>query len=321
MDGKSIIIGSINMYKFSANTKKELSYLWKIIEKYNVDILAIQEIFSKAALDRLLNEKDWNRLNWDGRWASPNSKSVSAAEGYAFVWNKKTIELSKRKSGNCFEPVIHNQYPHKEFGSLIRNPFYGRFTLKNNERTEIRLINIHIMFSSKRSENEADNKDLSENLPGAVMERKREYEILASKILPKIDNKDYDRFWDEIDDTCRRPITILLGDYNLNLRESGAKDTFIDSPVFCISDGRSEKKIITVQDNLSTLKADLTNAAVEGGYKNNFDHFTYDEYRSIETKCWAVDAPNDPELFGGDYQKYKDSLSDHLMIIMKMTLT
>lgn len=153
--------------------------------------------------------------------------------------------------------------------------------------------------------------------------RKREYDILASKILPKIDNKDYDRFWNEVDDICRRPITILLGDYNLNLAGSGAKDTFIDKPLIVISDGKSEKRIVTVQKDLTTLKHDLSKADTEGGYRNNFDHFTFDQNRPVEVKCWAVDAPNDPDLFGKDsqrYQKYKESVSDHLMIIMKLKL-
>ena len=305
------------MYKFSKNSDKDLRAVSDIIKRNSVDILAIQEIFSKAALDSLLNELG---EKWAGKWDSPNSRSASAAEGYAFVWNKDRISLSERRSGGCFEPVIHNQYPHKDFGELIRNPMYGRFALKSNKQTEIRLINTHIMFSLDRKENDSYNHDSSEKLPGAVTMRKKEYEILASKILPKISDKTYDRMWNEIDDTCRVPFTILLGDYNLNLKESGAKDTFIDNPLIVITEGTNEKRIITVQKDLTTLKSDLSNAKTEGAYRNNFDHFTYDSNRPMEVKCWAVDAPNDPKLFNGDYQKYRDSVSDHLMVIMNVEL-
>jgi len=314
----SIIIGSFNMFKFSANTHKELECVRAIINKNEIDILAIQEIFSQGALNNLLRELG---PGWDGRWKSPDSKSVSAAEGYAFVWNTNKICLSHRRSGEPFEPVIHRQYPHKEAGALIRDPFYARFELKNNRMTEIRLINTHIMFSLKREENDADDHDSSIKLPGAVSMRKKEFEILATKILPKIDDKDYDRYWNEVDEICRRPITILLGDYNLNLKESGAKDTFIDEPLILIREGSSEKRIITVQKDLTTLKTDLSNAETEGGYRNNFDHFTFDSNRPIRVDCYAVDAPNDPELFSGNYQKYRENVSDHLMIVMRLELT
>lgn len=309
-------IASFNLYKFSANTHKELNIIRRIIEENNIDILAIQEIFSKAALVNLLRELGVS--HWDGRWASPDSKSVSAAEGYAFVWNKDRIELSRSKSGKVFEPVIHNQYPHKDGAELIRNPFYGRFIVKDNRMIELRLINTHIMFSLNREENDSDDHDSSLGKVGAVTMRKREFNILASKILPKLDDKVYDYQWKEVDNICRRPYTILLGDYNLNLRESGVKDTFIDNPLIVIRDANAEKRIVTVQKDLTTLRAKTTEHPFIDGYKNNFDHFTYDSNRPIETKCWAVDIPNAPSYYGGDYEKYKKDISDHLMIIMEL---
>ncbi len=310
-------IASFNMYKFSANTRKDLDMVSRIVRDNQIDILAIQEIFSKQAMKNLLMALG---SHWDGRWASPDSKSASAAEGYAFVWNKDRVELSKRKSGSVYEPVIHNQYPHKDGENLIRNPFYGRFVLKANEMTEIRLINTHIMFSQNRSVNEADNHDDSIAYMSDVALRKREFSILASKILPKLDDKAYDYQWNEVDEICRKPFTILLGDYNLNLRESGAKDTFIDEPVIMISDGSSQKKIVTVQKDLSTLKARTQDNPRIDGYRNNFDHFTYDSNRPLEAICWAVDAPNDVRYYSGNYDDYKDNVSDHLMVILELKL-
>lgn len=307
-------VGSFNLYKFSTNTHKDLEIIRRIIIENQIDILAIQEIFSKAALDNLLMVLG---PHWDGRWASPNSKSVSAAEGYAFIWNKDRISLSSSRAGKTFEPVIHNQYPHKDNGELIRNPFYGRFTVKDNEMIELRIINTHIMFSLNREENDSDDHDSSTNI-GAVTMRKREYNILASKILPKLDDKAYDSQWNELDDICRKPYTILMGDYNLNLHESGAKDSFIDNPIIIIKDANSEKRIVTVQKDLTTLKSKPEEREKSGGYRNNFDHFTYDSLRPMDTKCWAVDIPNDAGFYLGDYEKYKKDISDHLMIVMEI---
>lgn len=311
---EAVRIGSFNLYKFSANSDKDLSCIANIIRDAKVDILAIQEIFSRQALNNLLI---YLGTNWEGSWESPNSRSVSAAEGYAFVWNTSKISLSRNRSGKTFEPRIHNQYSHKDV-ELIRNPYYGRFILNRNEMCEIRLINTHIMFSQNRTVNESDVHDSSIELISDVKMRKRELDILSKSILPKIDDKVYDAQWDEIDGICRKPFTILLGDYNLNLRSSGAKDTFIDEPLIILRDANSEKHIITVQEELTTLKGKTADCPVIDGYRNNFDHFTYDSKRPIETYCWAIKAPTNPKFFNGDYNKYRDSVSDHLMVVMEI---
>lgn len=307
-------IASFNLLKLSANTSKDYQTIASIVRDNEVDILAIQEIYSEQALKNLLLQLG---PNWDGKWKSPNSRSCTAAEGYAFAWNKNRIALSKRKSGEEFEPVIHNQYPHKDAGELLRNPLYGRFVLKANEMVEIRLINTHIMFSQNRTTNESEDHDSSIENISDVQARKRELSILSSKILPKLDDKAYDYQWNEVDEKCRKPYTILLGDYNLNLPSSGAKDTFIDEPVIIIRDANSEKEIVTIQEELTTLKACTKDNIQNGGYKNNFDHFTYDRKRPIDVKCWAVDAPN--IYFAGNYAEYRKNVSDHIMIVMEMS--
>ncbi len=307
-------IASFNLYKLSENTHKELELIARIIRDNEVDILAIQEIFSKDAMENLLR---FLGSNWEGRWASPDSRSVSAAEGYAFVWNKNRIELSRNRFGKVFEPRIHNQYPHKDGIELIRNPYYGRFAVKDNRMIELRLINTHIMFSTNREENESNNHDSSTGKFGAVSMRKKEFEILAYKILPKLEDKAYDYQWGERDDYCRKPYTFLLGDYNLNLRESNAKDTFIDQSLMIVSDSISEKRIVTVQKDLTTLKSSVSETDM-CLYRNNFDHFSYDENRPVCTRCWAVDIPNNPLYAEIDYEKYRRDISDHLMIVMEL---
>ena len=313
-------IGSFNMYKYSANTYKNKEAISNIIKNNNIDILAIQEIFSEQALKNLLGYL--NEEHWAGSWASPNSKSASAAEGYAYIWNKDRISLSRNKSGKVFYPVIHNQYSYKDVNGisekLIRNPFYGRFTLKSNEQIEIRLINTHIMFSKTRSINDSDDHDTSDDLPNDVNMRKREFSILASGILPKIDNKDYDLRWNEQDTRLIRPYTILLGDYNLNLKDSGAGYPYIE-PLISWKDSITEKSIITIQNDKSTLKARRADNPHIAGLKNNYDHFTYDENRPIQVnRCWAADPMTDSSI-PFDYDKYKDEISDHLMVIMEIS--
>ena len=316
---ETVKIGSFNIQKFSKNADHErLKKLADIILSSGVDILAIQEVYAKVAIDNLLK---YMGMNWKGKWESPDSKSASAAEGYGFIWNEQNVVLSRNRRGKVFEPTIHNQYPHKEFGTLIRNPFYGRFTLKRDEMCELRLINTHIMFSKSKSVN--DSEDHEESTEGDISMRKKEFEVLASKILPKISNKDYDKIWGEEDEICRKPYTILLGDYNLNLRSSGAKGAILDDDLafIIVRDERSEKQIITIQDQLSTLKKKNSETQKIEGYSNNFDHFTYDQTRPIETKSWVIDAPRDPQFFNGDFDEYKRLASDHLMIVMEISFT
>ncbi len=316
---ETVRIGSFNIQKFSKNADRErLKKLADIILSSGVDILAIQEVFAEVAIDNLLK---YMGSTWKGKWDTPRSKSSSAAEGYGFIWNEQNVVLSRNRSGKVFEPTIHNQYPHRKMGTLIRNPFYGRFTLKRNEMCELRLINTHIMFSKSRSVNEADNHDVSTD--GDITMRKKEFEILASKILPKIGDKEYDKIWGEEDEICRKPYTILLGDYNLNLRSSGAKSAILDDNLafIIVRDEGSEKQIITIQDQLSTLKDKNPETQKTEGFSNNYDHFTYDQTRPIETKSWVVDAVRDPEFFDGDFDEYKRLASDHLMIVMEISFT
>ena len=125
------------------------------------------------------------------------------------------------------------------------------------------------MFSQNRDVNESDDHDSSIEHLGDVALRKKEFEILASKILPKLDDRAYDLQWGEVDMMCRKPYTILLGDYNLNLKGSGATDTFIDDTFILVKDANNEKHIVTVQTDLTTLKAKNKETQIIEGLKNN----------------------------------------------------
>lgn len=314
----SIRIASFNAYKFSTNTHKDVSIVAQIIKDYEIDIIAIQEIFSKDAMIKLKNELG---TQWKGYWEPPTPYygSAQSAEGYSFLWNTRRFHLSKNRTGKEFTPRIFSQYAHKDFGKLVRDPLYGRFTLNSNEMIEIRLLNTHIVYSMDKQINDSDERDITTERIGDITMRKRELEILTSRLLPKIDNKDYDAQYGERDGICRRPYTILLGDYNLNLKESGAKGAFIDNPIIEIIDADSKKVITTIQTDLSTLKSKTHDNPNITGYSNNFDHFTYDSERSIKTSAYALKIPSERK-YGLDYDAYKKDVSDHLMIVLDLDL-
>lgn len=308
-------IASFNMCKFHENiNNKELIKIASAINNEKIDILAIQEIFSKGALDNLLAALG---SEWEGCWDSPNSRSPSAAEGYAFAWRKNNIGLTKNREGKVFKPTILNQYKmHKELylkllekstkldpanainfqKKLIRNPYYGRFSpadLPGGTYFEFRIINTHIMWSLNREENEKEDKDVS-LIPSDVVMRKNEYNILTNAVYPKVSKKDIDYLMGQTNSKYMPAYTILVGDYNLNL------DAYprIHEPVVELNEGikttynpSGTMRIETFQDKKTTLKSKdklyldpndeiqvmlLAGKNDEAYFANNYDHFTYD---------------------------------------------
>lgn len=232
-------IASFNMYKFHENTSKEVALVAKAINDSQIDILVIQEIFSRGALDKLIGFLGPNE--WEGRWDTPQSKSPSAAEGYAFAWRKSKIGLTKKSDGRVIEPTILNQYKlHKEEfrnllekynkisegeklpnqEKLVRNPYYARFSpadLPGGTYFEFRIINSHIMWSMTREENENDYREEDSVSLSDVLMRKNEYNMLTYGVYPKVSNKDVDYLMEQNDVKYMPAYTILMGDYNLNL--------------------------------------------------------------------------------------------------------
>ena len=275
-------IASFNMFKFSAYTNKDVDRIATQINREGVDIIAIQEIFSQAALNRLLLALG---PKWEGRWDTPNSRSVSAAEGYAFAWRKDSIELTRNREGKVFEPRILNQYslnkkvykdlvekysgmnvdvsklPFQE--RLLRNPYYARFSpssLPGGTYFEFRVVNTHIMYSADRQINESEDKEDILRLSD-IARRKNEYNILTHAVYPKVSNKDVDYLMGQTNAKYLPSYTLLVGDYNLNLDEYPR----IDNPMVEITDGVGKnatynpdgvKRIRTIQREKTTLKAE-----------------------------------------------------------------
>lgn len=297
------------MYKFQAyrsdeEIKKNLDVIADIIIQEKFDMIAVQEIFSQNALNRLLQRLGpW----WSGKWDSPNSKVNQAAEGYAFIWNNYRIKLADiitTDGRKIYYPRIYNQYRidrsvfQKE---LVRNPYYGRFT-PNNASFEIRLINVHIMFSG--------NRDEYDILSDAKM-RKNEIDIICKCLYEKIADKRYGN--------NKKAYTFVLGDYNLNLKREWNKGPYLDEMIE-VMDSHSVKRIRTIQDKPTTLKGKSKEGIQEEGFANNYDHFSYDENQFLGTKVSANCVNTVEKYLGNDYEKHRREVSDHIPIYVDFEL-
>jgi len=312
-------IGSFNMFKFSfqsdSEIKKDFTILSRIIRDNRFDIIALQEVFSPNALGRLLDYL--GRFEWGGVWDSPTSFSSIAAEGYGFIWNKKRMRLAVTTlpdgTEKTFRPHIYNQYRvDRRLGQtqMIRNPYYARFEPLDGSFCEIRLINTHIMFSKSSS-----SRGLTSHLIniGAVAMRKHEFDILTQALYNSIADKRYGN--------NRPAYTIILGDYNLNLRSSDTAGAFLNEIVI-LEDRGHIKRLITVQDNLTTLKAEKAEKQEPGFsfWANNYDHFTYDmdRFSSVSAVSGRINTVKD--YCNNDYELHRKTVSDHVPIALKLNL-
>ena len=274
-------IGSFNLFKFGNTEKKDLNLIARIIKNENFDILAIQEAYSRDAIQSLVKMLNNGSSQWDYRWASPPKSASSEAEGYAFIWNTDTMELSYSNAVSSLsdfyyvvrrtaEPIIFNQYRiDRSLGQyeLSRNPYYGRFKPKDCF-CELRLINTHIRFGADEEEHFAGIKKI-----GQTFQRQNELRILIDSLYRTISDRRYGNHMPSY--------TIILGDYNLNLNRPWNESPYIpsnaglDVDVYHIIDnGTVVKRVKTVQETKTTLKK---NNDETGKYANNYDHFSYDQ--------------------------------------------
>jgi hypothetical protein len=160
-------------------------------------------------------------------------------------------------------------------------------------------------------------EQLNANLDfGAIQMRKNEFNILAGKIYPKISE-----YYKDIN--CCTPYTIILGDYNLNLKSSGVGRAILPDVVCFDSHGHPMLentneycKIITVQDELTTLKTDGV------GYASNYDHFSFDERVKngiIKGAAHRIDIQADEsEDEMTKFETYRERVSDHVPIYIEI---
>lgn len=321
-----IKIGSLNCLHLSAKSDSEkVAQIARIIYEECFDIVALQEVKS-GGLDAILNKLNPGRDRTKGKWAG-----CADHNDYAFVWNTKHLTLPKTKLANgqmrIAYPRVYNQYKRDpDLGriSFARPPFYGRFQTNwtGIPKVEIRLINAHIRFSK--------GKDGEEHAPTAndLALRRFEYQALTKSIYYRVSDKVYGKAEGESSPTTA--YTILLGDYNMNLRESGAGSPYLgDLETVTISCGRDDKVIVAKQSELTTLKKpkdsdeqnDEQNTEQKTQiYANNYDHFSYDTNRFNGTRQ-RISRVNTVEKYcHNDPQEHLKKVSDHTPIKMSLNI-
>lgn len=293
-------IGSFNFcnlsYRSDENIKKSFENIADIIRREGYDIVALQEIISESALKLLLR---YLGNFWKYTFEVPETRrSDRRGEGYAYIWNSRRIDLVKKDDGNFTYPKIWKQYPHT-FGEMIRNPYYARFSpcgLIGGSFFEIRLINTHLIFGK------------------TVDNRKKEFDILVKSIYNNISDRRYGN--------NMPAYTIILGDYNLNLNREYTASPYLTETVE-IDNGNMIKTVITVQDELTTIKKPVDDGygnKVCDGYANNYDHFSYDsEYENVITlRSSKVEAVE--KYYKNDFVKYYREISDHVPVSLDLNL-
>lgn len=269
-------IGSFNICKFKFLEKKDAEKIAAVIR--NFDIVALQEVFNTTGFNTgknpALEDLIKNYLTgWDYAWERPTGRRTyelgeQAAEGFAFLWNTKKFQLPVVTLDNgekrTFMPRIVKQYrldKSEKQTDILRNPYFGRFQPTDGSFMEIRLINIHITFNKSKMHSE---NNIVADL-GSVRLRKNEFNVITKSIYPSVQNKVYGGIRDS--GANRAPYTIILGDYNLNLKNTRVNlknntsftnpPPYLDEIVYIPDNSRGNNgkmEIQTVQYELTSLK-------------------------------------------------------------------
>lgn len=326
-------IASFNVRNLSIDASKErLDNLAKIIRENDLDIIAMQEVLSEGKILTGINLKSVSgqakayehslkkRLgdNWaicwrdPGSWAKNYMYDDSRGEGYAFIWNTNKFELMK-EDGNEIMPRIYRDYKLRENNMLrlIRDPCYGRFRVIGR-KPEIRLITTHIVYGKPSSWKGDADLDI-----GAIQMRKSEFSILAGQIYPAIAqyHKDYE---------TTVPYTIILGDYNLNLKDSNVNKAVLPDIMCYDEKGRGVPYNPTAYTTINTTQTELSSLKSEGeGLSSNYDHFSYENRVNSIIEPGSVKTINiidDMETESNKYEQYRKVVSDHLPIVMTINV-
>lgn len=344
------------------DSKKDLDMIAKIVSDNKIDIIAIQEIRGKLAFRELISAIAYGYVKentadileqptadgeqrliteiqggdyiaciagkWEGRWAQPHSKHVTAIgeEGYAFIWNTDRIDLATNERGKV-QPVIKRK---SEF-YFVRPPFYGRFVTKDiGPNFEIAILNTHVLFSKnkeiKRLKDCGIDMDafssLNINNKKTYDELRKIYGLSPGEIATYkklLNQNDIERRRSEVnnlvtevmerEETRFSRYVFLVGDYNLNISSSPynyktTSATIGDRIVY--AKGRPyERTYIIKQTRLSTLKSppkedkdpDDEYGRLQGDdrFANNYDHIAYNydmrmrDYISGDMICRDID--------------------------------
>lgn len=326
-------IGSFNVHNMGQNTKDiKIKKIAEIIRTNNFDIVALQEVFcqKQGIITKQSNANPISSLlyelgndfvgqnNWQAYFAAP-PQTRDAKEGYAFLWNSR-IRLPKSKLNDgterIFYPRIFNQYKLDKSNrqmKLVRNPLYARFIPIGQPMMEFRIINTHIRFS-RSAGIDSDNTDVVEL--SDINMRRNEFDVLSKTIYPKVSDKIYSS---NEEGKVGSFYTIMIGDYNLNLRRNWTNSPYFLEEAFEISDRNGvPKKMRIYQDSLTTLKRitseNVQNYDNEQKFSNNFDHVTLDEERFASGTRYSIRPVH---VVRTKFAEYRKNISDHIPIVME----
>lgn len=305
------IIGSFNIERL--NDDKEHKKIAEIIKEEQFDVIAIQEVHSKSAINTIveyLGPRYWDYICPEGN------------EEYAFIWKKRRLKLWSFEDGRK-NPYIAKDYrclEDKGERPLIRPPYVGYFTTIGTPggcRLDIRLINTHIIH---------DKPAIGYGYTTMNDIRRNELSVLSRDIYASVSK--------DVVGSLRSIFTVLLGDFNLVICGEGPKywnEVFPDRYDYRTKDG---EKMEFVQDEKTTLKQPKGNRKTtdeyvdqdevkEGDvdyYSRNYDHFGYDETLKAKysVKPSRVDALY--KYYNNDLIEYRRNISDHVPIKLKITL-
>ena len=318
-------IASFNMRNFgnAAGNTRDLNKIADIILTENFDIVSLQEILSEGKGIQILLE-----LALGPRWGIAVSTGISRTsdrrdEQCAYIWNKQTIKLAEATvntrygiNKRVFEPRAINSQGREinvDENQFVRIPYYARFEPVSGGFFELRLVNVHLYFG--------------DNTYSEIEKRQEEYRILTQEVFPKISTK-------RTYGNNRQAITIVMGDYNLNIykfrgeaEKRISKQTYITT-VYEYKDRGIYQKIETVQDELTTLKSTRDAIVYDQeeselrGYSQNYDHFTIDTHdltsKGISYNYHRVDAVR--KYCDDDFALYRKKVSDHVPIVIEIDL-
>lgn len=260
----SYVIGSFNLRDFSFSNKasgddseaikRDFKKIAQIIIEEKMDVVALQEINSRLALQHLtdtLNQLKTSYREYAFVFGEDMQTKGRDCERYGFIWNTKRLRLIKTRKNN--NPSYYNN---AGAANLIRRPYYARFTARGmlgGSNFELRLLNTHILWGASEK--------------GRI----EEFNVLVRQILPRIcDHQEISE-----DGEMMPAYTFLMGDYNLELNKSERALYRIETITETNYTGK-RRSFITTQEEATTLRKPKDQKNIEDCYANNFDHFTYE---------------------------------------------
>ncbi len=325
---------NLGLTAMSKNKERDLKTIADIIRGEHFDVVALQEVLSEGKAFWLNNKEHIKKSiimelggssTWGFEWAHAGGNDPRQ-EGYAFIWNKRRIELSKTEVTTPFkkERVFKPRMLELNRKDLSRQPYYGRFTAKATN-VEFRLICVHTYFGND------DRK--------ARSFRQSELNALLEEIYPQIADKRYGN--------PNVSYTILLGDYNAELlvletmpwlmssdRGFAKQPAIMNTDLNGVVESKKYKgrKIKTVQYEPTTLKKKVNDNNVDefagSGFACSYDHFSFEEEKFnnalIRVKRIRKAVTHYCKIQNGDYdtnfEKYYKTVSDHIPIAMDIEI-